>query len=163
FKDAADPKMFPEQISVLGLEPWKASKLYGRCDGRADGQVTLDLTAVSAPLEATVREFAASAASCLGDEGSTIPAKRCFRLVADRFARAGQWNMAREMFLLLVDRYPAHPRTPDALRWLIRHNASGEARRRQELGQFVAVGQVEYGRPKPAAPMPPADDKDDAD
>ena len=82
FKDAADPKMFPEQMSVLGLEPWKASKLYGRCDGRADGQVTLDLTAVSAPLEATVREFAASAASCLGDEGPTIPAKRCFRLAA---------------------------------------------------------------------------------
>src|SRR5439155_1388369 len=32
--------------------------------------------------------------------------------VASRFARAGQWDMAREAFLLLVDRYPAHPRTP---------------------------------------------------
>ena len=58
FQDAADPKMFPEQISALGLEPWKAAKLYGRCDGKADGPVVLDLTAVSAPLEATLREFA---------------------------------------------------------------------------------------------------------
>jgi photosystem II stability/assembly factor-like uncharacterized protein len=258
FKAAADPKMFPEQISVMGLEPWKASKLYGRCD-KSDGQVTLDLTAVSEPLEATAREFAQTAAAGLGDDAPAIPARRCFRLlaasiagaddhhdlmqgvelargglarrplavgawsgdhapttedavkairrraelvamcetpvggltepdkllsrigpmladmpddqagraafaVANQFARAGQWDMAREAFLLLVDRYPAHPRTPDAFRWLIRHNASSEARRRHELGQFVAVGRLEYGKPNPDAPvqpMPPADDKGD--
>ena len=30
FERAADPKAFPEQLNVLGLEPWKASKLYAR-------------------------------------------------------------------------------------------------------------------------------------
>ncbi len=246
FQDAADPKMFPEQISALGLEPWKAAKLYGRCDGKADGPVMLDLTAVSAPLEATLREFAETAAAGLGDEAPAIPAERSFRLiaanlagaadhhdlmqgvelahggfarrqsaedelapeavkaihrraelraiadapitgltdperllsqvgpmtadmpdeqagraafaVAQHFARSGQWDLARETFLMMVQRYPAHPRTPDALRWLIQHNCSGEARRRSELGQFVAAGQVQFGVPKPApAVMPPAD------
>ena len=249
---AADPKMFPEQISVMGLEAWKASKLYGRCDGKADGPVSLDLTAVSGPLEATLREFAAAAASGLGDEAPTIPAKRSYRLLAatmpgaadhhdlmqgvelahgglarrplaageaspemvkaihrrtalmaltetpidglvdadrlvsrigpmlsdmpdeqagraaytvgSQFARAGQWNLAREVFLLMVDRYPTHARTPDAFRWLIKHNCSSEARRRHELGQFVMLGQTELGQPKaPVEPMPPAEDKFDGD
>ena len=86
--------------------------------------------------------------------------------VGRQFARIGQWDLARETFLLMVDRYPAHPLTPDALRWLIHHNCSSEARRRSELGQFVAAGQVQFGSAEgpPRPPMPPAgrtdDDKD---
>ncbi|HVS37389.1 MAG TPA: YCF48-related protein [Gemmataceae bacterium] len=246
FQDAADPKIFPEQISTLGLRPWKPSKLYGPCNGKMDGPVALDLTAVSEPLESTLREFAENAASCLGDEAPVVPAQRAFRLiaanlsgaesqphlmdgvelaqgglarrpaveseltpeavkaihrraelraiadapidgltdpskllsqvgpmtadmpddqagrtifaVAQRFARSGQWDLARETFLFLVQRYPAHPRTPDALRWLIQHNCSGEARRRTELGQFVVDAQLQYGLPKPTPPvMPPVE------
>ncbi len=250
FQDAADPKSFPEQISALGLEAWKAGKLYGRCDGKGEGPVALDLRTVSGPLEATLREFAENAAAVLGNEAPAFPAKRSFRLIAStlpgaadhnelmqgvevapggfarrppaegepsaatvqairrraelraltdvpvagltdpaqllsrvgpmtadlpddqagravfavgrHFAQAGQWDMARETFLLMAQRYPAHPRTPDALRWLIQHSCSGEARRRSELGQFVAAGQLQFGIPKPApAVMPPADgDKD---
>src|SRR5262249_34069374 len=37
----------------------------------------------------------------------------------------------------MVDRYPAHPLSAQAYRWLIRQNASSEARRRHELGQFL--------------------------
>jgi photosystem II stability/assembly factor-like uncharacterized protein len=253
-KGAADPKSFPEQISVMGLEPWKASKLYGRCDGRIEGPVLLDLTTVSGPLEATLQAYADVAAAYMGDEAAPVPAKRSYRLLAatmpgaedhhdlmqgvelasgglarrplvtteaspavvkaihqraalqtlsespigglndpekllsrigpmladmpddmagraafavgTQYAREGQWNLARETFLMMVDRYPAHPRTPDAFRWLIRHNCSSEARRRQELGQFVMVGQLEYGQLKPdalAPPMPPSEDKDDSD
>lgn len=61
--------------------------------------------------------------------------------VADHLARSGQWPLAREVFLAMVDRYPAHPLSADAYRWLIRHNTSSEARRRQELGQFMVVAQ----------------------
>jgi photosystem II stability/assembly factor-like uncharacterized protein/tetratricopeptide (TPR) repeat protein len=68
--------------------------------------------------------------------------------VADRYARLGQWTMAREMFLYMVDRYPAHPRTADAYRWLIRHNASSEARRRHELGQFWALTDMTFKQTK---------------
>jgi len=59
--------------------------------------------------------------------------------VAQRYVRMGQWSMAREIFLLLVDRYPAHPLAMDSYHWLIRHNSSTEARHRHELGQFVVV------------------------
>lgn len=61
--------------------------------------------------------------------------------VAEAYARRGQWPFAREVYLLMADRYPAHPLTAQAYRWLVRHNASSEARRRQELGQFQVVRQ----------------------
>ena len=61
--------------------------------------------------------------------------------LANQFVRVGQWTLARELFLLMVDRYPAHPLTADAYRWLIRHNSSSEIRRRQELGQFWVLSQ----------------------
>src|SRR5262249_33916170 len=55
------------------------------------------------------------------------------------FARQGKWPLARETFLLLAERYPAHPRAIEAYRWLIRLSSSAEARRRHELGQFYSV------------------------
>jgi hypothetical protein len=63
--------------------------------------------------------------------------------IADRYAQAGQWELAREAYLLMVDRYPAHPLSANAYRWLIRHNTSSEARRRQEMGQFLVRTQTE--------------------
>lgn len=59
--------------------------------------------------------------------------------IATRFAQSGQWELAREAFLLMVDRYPAHPLSANAYRWLIRHNSSSEARRRHEMGQFLML------------------------
>jgi photosystem II stability/assembly factor-like uncharacterized protein len=57
--------------------------------------------------------------------------------IANQYARAGQWHLAREAFLLMVDRYPNHPLSVDAYRWLVVFHCSGEARRREELGQFL--------------------------
>src|SRR5260370_42695720 len=69
----------------------------------------------------------------------------------------GEWTMAREASLIMVDRYPAHQLAADAYRWLIRHNSSSEARRRHELGQFLALTQVEFNAtPKPKDADPPA-------
>ncbi len=64
--------------------------------------------------------------------------------VASLYARQGEWALAREVYLLLVDRYPAHPLAGDALRWLIRHAASSEARHRQELGQFIVQEHADF-------------------
>jgi photosystem II stability/assembly factor-like uncharacterized protein/TolA-binding protein len=72
--------------------------------------------------------------------------------VANQYVRKGQWALARETFLLMADRYPSHPLTVDAYRWLIRHISSSEARRRQELGQFRMAGTVSFNpslNPKP--------------
>jgi hypothetical protein len=69
--------------------------------------------------------------------------------MAGSYARRGEWATAREAYLLMIDRYPTHPRTVEAYRWLIRHGSSSEARRRQELGQFLARGQVGVAAPSP--------------
>jgi len=68
--------------------------------------------------------------------------------VAELYARRGQWDLAREAFLVMVDRYPAHPLSIEAYRWLIRHNASSELRRRHELEQFLIVREFNFHDPK---------------
>jgi photosystem II stability/assembly factor-like uncharacterized protein len=233
FTRAADPKAFPEQIEKLGLEPWKAGKLYGRWDSRAKAQVVLDLNEPSARLGATARDFASPAAGLLADVAFALPTERCYRLLesrlegadrhrnlmdgiilapqgvarrelkpleereevvlkairarrnlqaiadpesgslsdpgkllaqigpalegmstdqgaaaafalASQYVRLGQWQYAREAFLLMVDRYPAHPLSADAYRWLIRHNCSSEALRRHEMGQFLILSEAGF-------------------
>jgi photosystem II stability/assembly factor-like uncharacterized protein len=62
--------------------------------------------------------------------------------VGQQYARQGQWLLARETFLMLVERYPTHPLAADACRWLIRHDCSSETRRRQELKQFIVVSRT---------------------
>jgi photosystem II stability/assembly factor-like uncharacterized protein/tetratricopeptide (TPR) repeat protein len=68
--------------------------------------------------------------------------------LANQFAQAGQWPLAKEVFLLMIDRYPAHRLTPEACRWLIRQGASSEARRREELSQFHVTAEYKF-RPRP--------------
>jgi len=62
--------------------------------------------------------------------------------MASAYARRGEWPSARELFLLMVERYPTHARTVEACRWLVRHGSSSEARRRHELSQFMMRGTV---------------------
>ncbi len=79
--------------------------------------------------------------------------------LACQFVRLGEWHLAREAFMLLVERYPAHPLAADGYRWLIAHNASSETRRRHELGQFLVTTQVSYhvdrNGPAPGGPASP--------
>lgn len=57
--------------------------------------------------------------------------------IAGSYAERGQWYFAQEMYLYLVDRFPAHPLSAEGYRWLIRLNTSSEARRRHELKHFA--------------------------
>jgi photosystem II stability/assembly factor-like uncharacterized protein len=244
FSRAADPKVFPEQLQTLGLEPWQADKLYGRWETRDGAHVVLDLNNPSARLEATLRDFAMPAAGLLTDLPPLLPGQRFYRLLdsrlegaeahrdlmdgialaphgvarrdlkplgqaeadilkairtrrnllvlaetpggdlaepgkllaqigpvlktlppdqgasaafalANQFVRQGQWQFAREVFLLMADRYPAHPLTVDAYRWLIRYHSSSEARRRIELGQFLIMGKTGFQNSPPATTDPP--------
>ncbi|MGE3805844.1 MAG: YCF48-related protein [Gemmataceae bacterium] len=228
FKAAGDPNVFPEQIKLMGLEPWQASKLYGAWDKQESAQVIVDAGEIGKRLEATLREYAAPARGILQESPEPGPNLRFYRLlgasvdgadknrrlmdgillqpggtarrdlppapelkpelvkaihtrrnllamaetppgelndadklvgslstalahlpdeqasnaafnIASQYARMGQWTLAREVYLLMVDKYPAHPRAADAYRWLIRYNSSSEARRRHELGQFMMV------------------------
>src|SRR5207302_126301 len=64
--------------------------------------------------------------------------------LAQQFAQAGQWVLAREAYLMMADRYPNHPLALEAYRWLVRYQSSGEARRRQELGHFAVWTETEH-------------------
>ena len=69
----------------------------------------------------------------------------------DRLARgserSGQWQLARELHAMLVERYPAHPLALSSTRWLIAHESSGEVRRREDLGRTVERAIVQAGMP----------------
>ena len=109
----------------------------------------------------------------LGDAVRDLPpmdAGKALYTAATSYVRIGQWGLARETFLLLLDKYPGHPQTIDAARWLVRFQSSSEARRRAELGQFVAVTDISFDHverklprakkdePKLATKLPPATD-----
>jgi photosystem II stability/assembly factor-like uncharacterized protein len=235
FEKAGDAQVFPDQLSGLGLQPWKPVKLYAVSDGQPC-PVRLDLTSIATRLQATPRDFVNGAAALLAGGAVTVPDRREFKLlaahlpdaarhrdlmegidlppgglarraladagelpaelgkairqctalkalsetpagplndpnrllsqvgpmlehvpddmaastafgIAQRYVRMGQWGLAREVFLLLVERYPAHPLAMESYRWLIRHNSSSEARHRHELGQFLVVSTEQHGLP----------------
>jgi hypothetical protein len=236
FAEAADPKAFPEQLDRLGLQPWRAARLYGLWDKREGATVVVDDSRDLPRLEGTAHEHAEPAAGLLVEARRAVPAERYYRqldgpaagaaalhslmagvpppapgearrklpklaelppevaranqlrrnlitlanrpvagladldkllpplaaklkglpedqavaallAVANGCARQGQWALAREAHLLLVERYPAHPRTVESYRWLIRLGTSGEARRRRELGHFFGETGVSEGKP----------------
>lgn len=74
--------------------------------------------------------------------------------IGKQYVDNGQWLMAQETFQLMTKRFPAHPLTAEAYKWLIQHNTSSEVRRRYELGQFVMKGETQFEMPR----MPSSDE-----
>lgn len=64
--------------------------------------------------------------------------------VGMQLARAGKWSEAREVFALLLAKYPGHPLSMEAYRWLLRYHASSETRRRVEIQQKLAFKTVSF-------------------
>jgi photosystem II stability/assembly factor-like uncharacterized protein len=85
-------------------------------------------------------------------------AARSAYAAATQLVRIGQWNLAREAFLLMVERYPAHPLSVEAYRWLLQHNSSSEARRRHEMGQFMVLSEQATGQIQPGIQEIPGPD-----
>lgn len=72
-----------------------------------------------------------------------VAAKTCIGL-ARQLAADGKWVAAREMHLLAIQKYSAFPETVEAVRWLSRYYASGEARRRAELLNKLIVSDIAF-------------------
>src|SRR5437764_395952 len=51
YKQAGDPKAFPEQITQLGLKPWTPAKLYIPCADQAQAQIVIDAGEILPRLE----------------------------------------------------------------------------------------------------------------
>lgn len=87
FKQAADPDCFPEQITVLGLKPWAAKKLYALVPQANATDVRMDQAAYHATLNQSPQDFAEFATRILADDSAIID-RRAFRLIAHRLAGA---------------------------------------------------------------------------
>lgn len=83
FKQAADPNCFPEQITVLGLKPWAAKKLYALSLQPKVAQVLLDQSIYHPTLADSPKDFAELATRIAADD-AVITDRRCFTLVAHR-------------------------------------------------------------------------------
>ncbi|MFM8272321.1 MAG: sugar-binding protein [Gemmata sp.] len=86
FKQAADPKCFPEQIEALGLKPWAPKKLYALAPDPKAAAVKLDTAAFSTRLNDSPKDFAETATRTLAGDGGTD--RRCFALIAHRLQGA---------------------------------------------------------------------------
>jgi len=109
---------------------------------------------------------AEQALSAIGEALNDLPpmdAGNALFTAASSYANTGQWSMAREAFVLLLNKYPGHPLGLEAARWLVRFHSSSEARHRAELGQFVELADLSFNlkdRADPRRVIPKAKVKD---
>ena len=87
FKQAADPKCFPEQITKLGLKPWSAKKLYAQTTGAKNVPVLLDQSVFHTALADSPRDYAEPATRVLQGDSAVVD-RRAFALVAHRLEGA---------------------------------------------------------------------------
>ncbi|HET6573769.1 MAG TPA: sugar-binding protein, partial [Fimbriiglobus sp.] len=90
-------------------------------------------------------------AQVIGGLGTMPPdmAARAAVSLGMRLANAGQWTAARELFAIVAEKYPAYPPSVEAVRWLLRYQASGEVRRRIELGQMPVFQKAAFDPVEP--------------
>ncbi|MSR55408.1 MAG: hypothetical protein EXS09_19300 [Gemmataceae bacterium] len=106
------------------------------------------------------------ALSAIGEAVKDLPALdagQAMFTAASTYAKAGQWALAREAYILMLNKYPGHPLGIEAARWLVRFHSSSEARHRAELGQFVELSSLSFDlkdRPDPRRVIPKAKIKD---
>ncbi len=83
FKQAADPKCFPEQIATFGLQPWSAKKLYALSLDPKTAAVKMDTGAFNNRLNDSPKDYAETPTRVLAGDGA-VTDRRCFVLVAHR-------------------------------------------------------------------------------
>jgi photosystem II stability/assembly factor-like uncharacterized protein len=230
-RQAADPKIFPEQLEQLGLRAWQAGSVYALSD-KANATIVQNNDELLDALEGSPRDHAMAAAVVLSDRSVIVPHERGCRLmqtqvkgtddqrdlmkgvaakvgearremksraldpelaralrekaemltlaetledrealksrldpmltklpddhaalalssIAAESLRRGRWDLAHAANSMLVDRYPTHPLSAAACRWLIRHDTSSEVRRRYELKHTTRASDVPL---QPSAP-----------
>ena len=109
--------IFGDGLEPILAEREKAVKSRQRLEGIALGATT----AIAA--EKTLVQIAVSLKTMPDDI-----ACRTGVSLGRQLAASGKWVAAREMFLLVVNRYSAFPEAVDAVRWLSKYYASTEAR-----------------------------------
>ena len=92
---AADAAKFPEQIELLGLQPWQVKKAFGYDRSASQGSYVVKTTQVHTRLAATPADFAESGRALLWSRRVPPPAVEACRLFLNRTAHA---SAERDLF-----------------------------------------------------------------
>jgi hypothetical protein len=108
----------------------------------------LELTLANPAAVGGLEPALVQAVTALGTMPPDVAARTAVSL-GMKLARSGQWTAARELFAVVVEKYPAYPEAVEAVRWLVRYHASGEVRRRIELGQMPVFQKAAFAPEEP--------------
>ncbi|HEV3342100.1 MAG TPA: YCF48-related protein [Pirellulales bacterium] len=82
-EQAADPTRFPEQLAQMGLETWRARKVFGRLPAGQLGDVNLSTVQLAPRLGGSLADHAAGPRGLIEDDYRAPPPTVGFRLYVD--------------------------------------------------------------------------------
>jgi photosystem II stability/assembly factor-like uncharacterized protein len=92
FEDSANPNIFPEQLTTLGLEGWSGRKLFVQLDKPEPTGVKVDMNTPLARLGTSAKDYSFNAYR-LWTEAPSSPTLRGYRLVATRMKDSADTTM----------------------------------------------------------------------
>lgn len=115
-----------------------AEELFKQAKAAADQRRTLEVLLLAADTPVKLAAALGQAAATLKKMPDDFACRTAVGL-GRQLAEQGQWVPAREMFLLAAAKYGTFGEANEAVRWLTRHYASGEARRRADADNAATV------------------------
>lgn len=130
-----------------------ADELFKKAQAAADQRRTLESLLLGADTPVRLEMAIGQAASTLRKMPDDYACRTAVGL-GRQMAEQGKWVAAREMYQLAATRYGTFTESNEAVRWLVRHYASGEARRRAnpDSGNTADSGAVVQVSTQPQKP-----------
>jgi photosystem II stability/assembly factor-like uncharacterized protein len=89
---AADPTSYPEQITRVGLQPWKVKKVFTASEPGLRGTTNLATAELATRLGRSVAEVAAQPRGLVHDRFNATPETLGFKSVIDHISQSGKRN-----------------------------------------------------------------------
>lgn len=130
-----------------------ADELFKKAQAAADQRRTLESLLLGADTPVRLEMAIGQAASTLRKMPDDYACRTAVGL-GRQMAEQGKWVAAREMYQLAATKYGTFTESNEAVRWLVRHYASGEARRRAnpDSGNTADSGAVVQVSTQPQKP-----------
>lgn len=109
----------------------RLDELFKQAQGAAEQRRTLEAVLLGADTTVKLETALGQVSATLKKMPDDFACRTAVGL-GRQLAEQGKWVAAREMFLLAAGRYGTFAEANEAVRWLTRHYASGEARRRAD-------------------------------
>lgn len=85
---AADPTMYPDHITIAGLKPWAAKKVFSRADNVQRATVPLTTTQLAPRLGRSIADQAMRGQAIVGDDFQMVPVRTGFQLLTSDLPHA---------------------------------------------------------------------------